>query len=110
MERRWDGPRMALDATAIIRLDLQGPAIHSRIVNASNRGMLLVMPDARPVGTRIHVLVQLDGDPGEIKVSGIIVHCNSNENVDPRFSARVGILLTSSGPDWDTLCARLAAG
>jgi hypothetical protein len=100
---------MALDATAIIRLDLQGPAIHSRIVNASSRGMLLVMPDARPVGTRIHILVQLDGEP-EIKVSGIIVHCNSNENVDPRFTARVGILLTSSGPEWDALCARLAAG
>jgi hypothetical protein len=62
------------------------------------------------VGTRIHILVQLDDGPNEIRVSGIIVHCNSNENVDPRFTARVGILLTSSGPDWDALCARLAAG
>lgn len=100
---------MALDATAIIRLDLQGPGLHSRIVNASKRGMLLVMPDARPVGTKIHVTVHLETPPQEIKVTGIIVHCNANENVNPAFTARVGILLTTSGPEWEQLCARLAA-
>jgi hypothetical protein len=71
--------------------------------------MLLVMPDARPVGTRIHVTVQLENPPKEIKVSGIIVHCNNNENVDPRFSARAGILVTTAGSDWDELCTELAA-
>jgi hypothetical protein len=100
---------MALDATAIIHLDLQGPALHSRIVNASKRGMLLVMPDARPVGTKIHVTVQLEDPPRDIKVTGIIVHCTTSENVNPSFSARVGILLTTSGPEWDDLCAHLAA-
>ncbi len=100
---------MALDATAFIRLDLNGPATHSRIVNASNRGMLLVMPDARPVGTRIHVTVQLEEPAKQIKVSGIIVHCTVAESVDPRFTARTGILLTAAGPDWDDLCIRLAA-
>ena len=100
---------MALDATAIIHLDLHGPGTHSRIVNASSRGMLLVMPDARPVGTKIHVTVQLDNPAKEIKVSGIIVHCNTSENVDPRFTARAGILVTTAGPDWDDLCSQLAA-
>jgi hypothetical protein len=103
---------MALDATALIRLDLHAPSIHSRIVNASPRGMLLIMPDARPVGTRIHVTVQVEdatqATPNEIKVSGIIVHCSTTENVDPRFSARAGILLTSSEPDWIELCNKLA--
>ena len=99
---------MALDATALIHLDLNGPGMHSRIVNASSRGMLLVMPDARPVGTKIHVTVQLEKPTKEIKVSGIIVHCNTSENVDPRFTARAGILLTASGPDWDDLCRQLA--
>jgi len=99
---------MALDATAIIHLDLHGPGMHSRIVNASSRGMLLVMPDARPVGTKIHVTVELDNPPKEIKVSGIIVHCNTAENVDPRFTARAGILVISAGPDWDELCKQLA--
>jgi hypothetical protein len=100
---------MALDATAIIHLDLSGPATNSRIVNASNRGMLLVMPDARPVGTRIHVTVQIDRPLQQIKVSGIIVHCTTTENIDPRFAARAGILLTAAGKDWDELCIRLAA-
>jgi hypothetical protein len=99
---------MALDATAIIRLDLHGPATNSRIVNASPRGMLLIMPDARPVGTRIHINVQLDNPEREIKVSGIIVHCTVSENVDPRFTARAGILLTSAGQDWTELCNQLA--
>ena len=99
---------MALDATATIRLDLDSPGTHSRIVNASPRGMLLVMPDARPVGTRIHVTVQLQGEAREIKVSGIIVHCSATENVDPRFSARAGILLTTFAQDWLDLCAQLA--
>jgi hypothetical protein len=70
--------------------------------------MLLVMPDARPVGTRIHIKVQLVDPPREIKVSGIIVHCNVSENVDPRFTARAGILLTTSGPEWADLCNQLA--
>jgi hypothetical protein len=100
---------MALDATALIHLDLNGPATNSRIVNASKRGVLLVMPDARPVGTRIHVTVQLENPTGQIKVSGIIVHCTVIENVDPRFTARAGILLTTAGADWDDLCVRLAA-
>jgi hypothetical protein len=100
---------MALDATAIIHLDLNGPATHSRIVNASNRGMLLVMPDARPIGTRIHVTVQIEHPAKEIKVSGIIVHCAFTESVDPRFTARAGILLTAAGADWQDLCLRLAA-
>jgi hypothetical protein len=100
---------MALDATAVIHLDLNGPATHSRIVNASSRGMLLVMPDARPVGTRIHVTVQLENPTKEIKVSGIIVHCAVTERVDPRFTARAGILLTVAGEDWQDLCVRLAA-
>jgi hypothetical protein len=100
---------MALDATALIHLDLHGPGMHSRIVNASSRGMLLVMPDSRPVGTKIHITVQLDNPPKEIKVTGIIVHCNTSENVDPRFTARAGILVTAAGPDWDELCEQLAA-
>ncbi|MGD0837496.1 MAG: PilZ domain-containing protein [Polyangia bacterium] len=100
---------MALDATAIIRLDLAGTATNSRIVNASNRGMLLVMPDARPVGTRIHVTLELDHPKKEIKVSGIIVHCSVSESVDPRFTARAGILLTAAGADWSDLCIRLSA-
>jgi len=93
----------------MIRLDLRSPATRSRIVNASPRGMLLVMPDARPVGTKIHVTVQIQGQPKDIHVSGIIVHCSASENVDPRFSARAGILLTSSEQDWIDLCGRLAA-
>jgi hypothetical protein len=99
---------MALDATAIIRLDLRGSATHSRIVNASARGILLVMPDARPVGTKIHITVQLAEPPREIKVTGIIVHCNTAENINPQFAAKAGILLTVSGPDWQELCAQLA--
>ncbi len=93
----------------MIRLDLNSAATHSRIVNTSPRGMLLVMPDARPVGTRIHVTVHLQGQNQEIKVSGIIVHCSASENVDPRFSARAGILLTAAGHDWLDLCSKLAA-
>ena len=46
MERRSDGPRVALEATALIKVDVLGPAINSRIMNASQRGMLLVMPDS----------------------------------------------------------------
>ena len=109
IDRRCDGPRVALDATAIIHLDLQGPGTHSRIVNASSRGMLLVMPDARPVGTRIHITVVLEEPHREIRVSGIIVRCSTTENIDPRFTARAGILLTSAADDWDELCNQLAA-
>jgi len=109
MERRCDGPRVALDATAMIHLDLRAPGIHSRIVNASPKGMLLVMPDARPIGTRIHVTVMLEGQKKQINVDGIIVHCSITENVDPRFGARAGILVTASESDWLELCNQLAS-
>ena len=108
MERRSDGPRLALEATAIIKIDSLSSGIHSRIVNASQRGMQLIMPDSRPVGTRIRVTVQIEAPPSEITVSGIIVHTATMESIDPRFTARIGILLTETGSDWLTLCERLA--
>lgn len=107
-ERRRNGPRLELDAAAIIRVDTLNPAIHSRILNASQKGLLLVMPDARPVGTRIRVTVQIEAPPREIIVVGIIVHVTPMENVDPRFTARAGILLTETSPDWSALCEHLA--
>jgi len=108
MERRGDGPRVALEATAVIKIDMLGAAIHSRIVNASQRGMLLVMPDSRPVGTRIRVTVQVEAPRQEITVVGIIVHATSMENIDPRFTSRVGIFLTETDDDWRVLCDDLA--
>ncbi len=70
--------------------------------------MLLVMPDARPVGTRIRVTVQIEEPRSDITVAGIIVHSAPFESVDVRFSARIGILLTETEPDWLALCDRLA--
>ena len=109
MDRRNDGPRLALEATAIIKLDFSGSSIRSRIVNASQRGMLVVMPDSRPVGTRIRVLVQIEQPPSEITVAGIIVHATTMETIDPRYTARIGIFLTETGEDWKALCERLAS-
>ena len=108
MERRSDGPRLALEATALINIDVLGPAIYSRIVNASQRGMQLVMPDSRPVGTRIRVTVRIEEPQREITVAGIIVHTATMENIDPRLSARIGIFLTETGDDWRALCDSLA--
>lgn len=106
-ERRR-APRVALDAKAIIKLESLTPDIKSRIVNASERGLLLVLPEPRPVGTRIHVKVQI-GDPlHEFEVSGIIVHLQQQENVNPKLAVRAGILLTDVGPEWIALCRRLA--
>jgi hypothetical protein len=108
MERRSDGPRVALEATALIRVDVLGPAIRSRIMNASQQGMLLVMPDSRPVGTRIRVTVQIGEPQREITVVGIIVHTSTMESIDPRFTSRIGIFLTETGEDWRALCDSLA--
>jgi hypothetical protein len=108
MERRGDGPRVALEATAVIKLDILGPTIHSRIVNASQRGILLVMPDSRPVGTRIRITVQIEAPRHEITVAGIIVHTTTMESIDPRFTSRIGIFLTETGDDWRVLCDDLA--
>jgi hypothetical protein len=99
---------VTLEANAVIKLDLAGSAINSRIVNASQKGMLVVMPDARPVGTRIRVTVQIEAPPSEITVAGIIVRSTPFESVDVRFSARIGIFLTETGQDWLDLCDRLA--
>jgi tRNA pseudouridine-54 N-methylase len=107
-ERRSDGPRLALEANAVIKLDLTGSSLNSRIVNASQKGMLVVMPDARPVGTRIRVTVQVEEPRSDITVAGIIVHATPFESVDVRFSARIGIFLTETGQDWLDLCDRLA--
>src|SRR5207248_2682263 len=71
MERRR-GPRLALDAAAVIRIESLDSPLTSRIVNASLNGLLLAMPAPRPVGTRMHITVRI-GDPAyEISVSGII--------------------------------------
>jgi len=107
IERRSGGPRVALEANAVIKIDLAGPTVNSRIVNASQKGLLVIMPEARPVGTRIRVTIQIERPPSQIVVAGIIVHSTPFESVDVRFSARVGILLTEVGQDWLDFCARL---
>lgn len=105
MERRC-GPRLALDAAAIIKIDTLTPEIRSRILNASERGLLLALPEARPVGTRIHVKILLDDV--EIAVSGIIVHVTDHQAENARLQFRAGIFLTQAGDDWVALCRRLA--
>ena len=107
-KERRSAPRMTLDAAAIIRFDSVGPEIRTRIVNASQNGILLAMPAPRPVGTRIRVTVRI-GDPVfELTVSGIIVHVAENRSAPPGFTTQVGVFLTESGPDWGALCRRLS--
>ncbi len=107
MERRR-GPRVALDAAAVIRIGSLDSPLNSRIVNASLNGLLLAMPAPRPVGTRMHVTVRI-GDPAyEITVSGIIVHVSHSASAAPGFNAQVGIFLQETGPDWAELYKKLA--
>jgi len=99
---------MEIKANAIIRVDALTSEIGSHILNASERGLLLAMPESRPVGTKISVTLHIEDPIYEISVSGIIVHIRPVEGADPRVAARAGILLTDAGPDWLALCRRLA--
>ena len=105
---RRGAPRMALDAAAIIRFESVGGDMRSRIINASRNGVLLAMPAARPVGTRMHVTVRIGEPPVEIKLHGIVVHVAENPDAAPGFTTQVGVFLTDAGPEWETLCRRLA--
>ncbi len=106
-ERRR-GPRLALDAAAVIRIDSTNGNLNSRIVNASLNGLLLAMPAPRPIGTRMHITVRV-GDPAvEINVSGIIVHVAHSHDAAPGFDSHVGIFLTESGSDWHALYEKLS--
>ena len=99
---------MALEADAVIRLGTLSAEVASRIVNASERGLLLALPAPRPVGTRIRVRVRIDDPAYEISVAGIIVHVATIEGAAPEVSTQAGIFLTETGPDWRALCRRLA--
>jgi hypothetical protein len=99
---------VALEATAIIRVDSVGPTLASRIFNAGEGGMLLVMPQARPLGTRISITVQIATPPTEIHVSGIIVHVQPLPGHPPGGAVKAGIALTEISPEWTDLCRRLA--
>jgi hypothetical protein len=92
----------------VVRLDSAGTA-HSRVLNASERGLMLILPDVRPVGTRIHITLYVGDPPSKIEISGIIVHVTVLESADGRRPVRAGIVLTESGPDWLELCRALAA-
>jgi hypothetical protein len=107
-ERRA-APRMALDAAAVIRFESSvGPEFRSRIVNASRNGILLAMPEQRPLGTRMHVTVRIGDPPFEIKLSGLVVHVADNPNAPPGFTTQVGVFLTEAGPAWEALCRRIS--
>jgi hypothetical protein len=92
----------------VVRLD-SASGKQSRVVNASEQGLMLVLPDARPVGTRIHIALHVGDPPGKIEISGVIVHVTPLEGVGPRRPVRAGIFVTDSGPDWIELCRTLAA-
>ncbi len=104
---RRAGPRVSLDAAAIIRMETMGSDVRSRIIDASTNGLKLAMPAPRPIGTRMHICVRI-GDPAyEINVSGIIVHVSETKEAPAGFTSHVGIYLTEVGPDWGALCRRL---
>jgi hypothetical protein len=92
----------------VVRLD-SASGKQSRILNASEQGLLLVLPDARPVGTRIHIALDVGDPPARIEISGVIVHVTALEAVGRRRPIRAGIFVTDSGPDWIELCRTLAA-
>jgi hypothetical protein len=92
----------------VVRLDAD-VGRRSRLLNASERGLMLILPDARPVGTRIHITVYAGEPPARIDVSGVIVHIAPLEAIGPGRPARAGIFLTTAGPDWLALCRSLAA-
>jgi hypothetical protein len=104
--RRW--PRVALAASAVIRIESLATAESSRILNASQRGLLMIMPAPRPLGTRMHIRVQIGEPRYEIEVSGIVVHVADDPDAPPGFTTRVGVYLTDASPDWTALCRRLA--
>jgi hypothetical protein len=91
----------------VVRLD---PATggQSHVLNASERGLMLILPDARPVGTRIHITLYVGEPPAKIEISGIIGHLTALESIGPRRPIRAGIFLTEAGQDWIDLCQSLA--
>ena len=107
VERR-EAPRMALDAAAVIRFESVGPEFRSRIINASRNGVLLAMPEQRPLGTRMHVTVRIGDPPFEIKLTGLVVHVGENASAPPGFTIHVGVFLTEAAPAWEALCRRIS--
>ena len=99
---------MALDAAAIIRFGTVGPELRSRVLNASRNGILLAMPEPRPVGTRMHITVRIGEPAMEIKLTGIVAHVADNPTGQPGFTTLVGLYLTEAGAEWEALCRRLA--
>ena len=92
----------------MVRLDSVASS-QSQVLNASERGLMLMLPDARPVGTRIHITLYVGDPPAKIEISGIIVHVTVLESISVRRPVRAGIVLTEAGPDWLELCRSLAA-
>jgi hypothetical protein len=93
----------------VVRLD-SATGKQSRVLNASEQGLLLVLPDERPVGTRIHITLYVGEPATKIEISGLIVHVTALEGVGPRQPVRAGIFVTDAGPDWLELCRALAEG
>jgi hypothetical protein len=108
LEERRKHPRLALEASAVVYLE-SAAGIQSNVVNASERGVMLRLPEVRPVGTRIHITVHVADPPARIAISGIIVHVTVLETLGARPAMRAGIALTEAGPDWVELCRSLAA-
>ena len=103
--RNW--PRIDLDTQALLQFDRVGPEISSRIVNASAKGLFLVMDPVRPIGTRISIEVVIADVPTRLCVTGVVVHTVERATRDEPVG--VGICLTEVGDDWIDFCDQLAS-
>jgi hypothetical protein len=108
LQERRKHPRLALEASAVVYLE-SATGIQSKVVNASERGVMLRLPDVRPVGTPIRITVHVADPPATIAIAGIIVHVTVLEILGAGPAMRAGIALTEAGPDWMELCRSLAA-
>jgi len=106
-ERRvW--PRVRLKAEAILRFEALDERIRSRIINASENGLMLAVPSPRPVGTPMGITVFFANPRQEVRVEGVVVHVATRSPLyDNALPTCLGIYLTEAGEDWGKICASL---
>jgi hypothetical protein len=114
--RRW--PRIPLALTVRMRFSDFDEVVQGRTANVSREGLFIRMDKPRPIGTTVHVELEVVNTGDRVVVDGVVVR--SVPDPDERATGEIGtspprdeipgiaVFLTGASDGWEHLCDALA--
>lgn len=108
--RRW--PRIPLALTVRMRFSDLDEVVQGHTANVSREGLFIRMDKPRPIGTSVHVELEIVDTGAKVAIDGVVVRCIPDpDDPQPRPKGEINgiaVFVTGASEGWEHLCDALA--